>query len=110
MNSPQQLVDQLIKIFPEFSNDWDEGESYGYKGNYTYHCVFLEFTPVSHMIFSRATNDQITDFCKLINRIVEMGGDIENAVSTCFLEHASQVGVRKIIAPYLSTEAKEELR
>jgi hypothetical protein len=110
MDSPRQVVDQLIRIFPAFLNEWDEGESYGFKGKYNYHCVFQEFTPVSHMLFNKATTSQIKEFCELINSLIEIGGVCENAVSTCFLEHASQVGVSKIIAPYLSKEAKKELR
>jgi hypothetical protein len=109
MDSPRQLVDQLILIFPEFVKEWDKGESFGGVDDYNYHSVFLEFAQVSHRILSGATTNQIKEFCKIINRMVEMGGNLENAVSTCFLEHASQVGVSKIIAPFLSKEAKQEL-
>jgi len=80
------------------------------KGKYNYHSVFQEFAPVSHRMLNGSTTSQIKEFCKIINFMVETGGDLENAVSTCFLEHASQVGVRKIIALYLSKEAKQELR
>jgi hypothetical protein len=38
------------------------------------------------------------------------GAEKENAISTCLLEHASQVKVRNIIHPHLSAAAKEELR
>jgi hypothetical protein len=110
MNSPRQLVDQLTTIFPEFLKEWDEGESFGDRENYTYHAVLIEFASLSHRILKGATASQIKEFCQLVNRMVEMGGEIENAVSTCFLEHASQIEVRKIIKPYLSAEAKQELR
>jgi hypothetical protein len=110
MDSPQPLVDILILLFPEFIKEWDNGASFGHRENYTYHSVLQEFAPVSLKMLSNATTSQIKDFCNLLNRMVEIGGDHENAVSTCFLEHASQVGVRKIIAPYLSKEAKRELR
>jgi hypothetical protein len=110
MNTPRQLVDELIAIFPEFEKEWGEGESFGYTGDYNYHTVFLEFAPVSHAILNGVDSRQVEKFCELINRMVLMGGEQENAVSTCFLEHASQVGVRKIIEPYLSKEAKRELR
>jgi hypothetical protein len=42
--------------------------------------------------------------------MVAAGGEKENAISTCLLEHASQVKVRNIIRPHLSAAAKEELR
>jgi hypothetical protein len=46
----------------------------------------------------------------MINAMVEAGGERENAISTCLLEHASQVKLRAIIRPYLSEAAKRELR
>jgi hypothetical protein len=110
MNTPRELVDQLISIFPEFLEEWDEGESFGGIGVYNYHTVLIEFAPISYRMLNGGTPNQIKKFCDLINHMVEMGGDQENAVSTCFLEHASQIGVRKIIKPYLSKEAEQELR
>jgi hypothetical protein len=110
MNTPAQLVHSLIMIFPEFTKEWDKGESYGCDRDYNFHTVLLAFAPVSHAILSGAAPGQIKKFCELINLMVEIPGEIENAVATCFLEHASQVGVHKIIEPYLSKKAKQELR
>jgi len=110
MITPRHLVDQLIMIFPGFSEEWDAGESFGKSGDYNYHTVLQTFAPVSQKLLNGATPSQVREFCELINQMVALGGALENAVSTCFLEHASQVGVRKIIKPYLSKEAKHELR
>jgi len=110
INSPQDLVDQLIRLFPTFLQEWDEGESFGYHGDYEFHTVFLIFGPKSYEFLKKAAPNQIREFCILVNHLVEKGGDFENAVSTCFLEHASQLGVREIIEPFLSTEARREIR
>jgi hypothetical protein len=109
-NTPSQLLDHLIAIFPEFYSEWSKGESHRYSEQYSYHSVFQEFAPVSYRILNRATPNQIQEFCELINHMVDIGGELENAISTCFLEHASQIGVSKIIKPFLSKEAKKELR
>lgn len=108
--SPQDLVERLMSIFPGFRGTWDEGEAFGYDGDYTFHAVFLTFGPESQSLFKEATTDQVQEFAHLVNRMVENGGKQENAVSTCFLEHASQIGVRKLIEAYLSAEARRELR
>jgi hypothetical protein len=52
----------------------------------------------------------VAAFCTLINGCVSAGGDMENAVCTCLLEHASQVGIAKTIRPHLSEAAKAEMR
>ena len=111
IQTPVELVDELSNIFPQFADEWDGGEGYGYQHpSFSYHSVFLTFTPLSQAVLSAADLNQLRSFCHLVNYLVERGGDLENAVSTCFLEHASQVGVRKLIKPYLSAEAKAEWR
>lgn len=110
-NTPQIVAQRLIQILPDFEKEWDEGESYGYEsGDYSLHVIFMTFAPVAHQILSTATEDQIRKFCLLVNELVENGGNEENAISTGLLEHASQVGIKKIIKPYLSQKAIEETR
>src|SRR5262245_58786470 len=101
INSPKDLVQQLLRIFPGFAQEWDEGEGYGYeKGDYKLHTVFLTFGEVSSDLLKKSTPGQIREFCALINGLVAKGGDFENAVSTCFLEHASALGARQHIEPH----------
>lgn len=110
ISSPRELADELVRIFPPFSEHWDEGESLGYDGDHTLHTVFLTFAAKSHELLHNAEPKQLEEFCTIVNSFVERGGNFENAVSTCFLEHASQLGVRKIIKPLLSAEARREVR
>jgi hypothetical protein len=111
MTTPEQIVKLLISIFPEFEGEWDNGEGFGYEdNNFSAHSVFLTYGPISKKLLESANDKKIKKFCEFVNLLVKEGGDSENAVSTCFLEHASQLNVRNIIKPYLSKEAKNELR
>ena len=111
MTKSQEIVERIIEIFPDFEKEWDDGEGFGYeKGKFTSHSIFLTFGPVAKELLDKSNEKQIKKFCELINELVEEGGDSENAVSTCFLEHASQLGVRKQIKRYLTKETQNELR
>src|SRR5689334_6308944 len=110
ITTPRDLAEELIRIFPALTQEWDEGEGYGYReGDYKFHTVFLMLGGLIPELLEKATLDQNREFCSLVNQLVAKGGDFENAVSTCFLEHASSLGAREHIEPYLSEEAKREL-
>ncbi len=49
-------------------------------------------------------------FGAIVNAEIAAGSERNNAVSTCLLEHASQVSVKKLISPLLSAAARKELR
>lgn len=110
IQTPKDLVSALIGLFPGFQAEWDEGEGFGGSGQYNFHTVFMELVPFCSGYLAEASPKTIQSFCALINDLVAAGGEMENAVSTCLLEHASQVGVRKALKPYLSLAAKAELR
>jgi len=110
IQTPKDLVSALIDLFPGFREEWDEGEGYGGVGQYNFHTVFMELAPVCSGYLAEATPRTVEAFCALINALVAGGGDVENAVSTCLLEHASQVGIAKTIKAHLSQAAKAELR
>ena len=104
MDSPEKIKEKIITIFPEFKNEFEEDEEI------TFHCIFLTLSPISNVLFSSATQKQIKEFCSILNSGIQNGGEFEDAISTCFLEHASQINIRNIIKPHLSKEAKNELR
>ena len=43
-----------------------------------------------------------------LSSAVSVPSELENAVSTCFLEHTRQLKVNRLLAPYLSKLAKEK--
>jgi hypothetical protein len=102
--SPAGLAETLMAMFPEFAVEL-EGEEVT-----SYHQVIQRLTPVISDYLQGAPKRTLEHFCEVVNAMVAAGGDKENAISTCLLEHASQVKVRNIIRPYLSAAAKQELR
>ena len=111
ISSPENLIEQLLKLFPEFEKELEEDDfDCGYTPPITYHNVWFRFSPFAKSYLSNSNERVIKKFCDIVNYLVGEGGDKENGVSTCLLEHASQIGIRKIVKPYLSREAKDELR
>ncbi len=111
ITAPTDLVNRLLALFPAFSEEWDGGEGYGYEGDsFSYHSVILTFAPLSASYLNDAQPKVVKAFAELLNYAVKNGGALENAVSTCLLEHASQLGIRGTLSPYLVPKAREELR
>ena len=109
-DTPRALYEVLVGLFPSFAAEWEDDEWQDAIDPPSFHSVFLSFAPIASEVLGKSRNRELEQFCALVNELVERGGDTENAVSTCFLEHASQVGVRRLIQPYLSIAAKAELR
>jgi hypothetical protein len=104
IDSPALLAEQLVQLFPPFTAEL-EGEEIK-----NYHQVIQRLTPVITGYLKASPEQTIKKFCELVNAMADAGGEKENAISTCLLEHASQVQLRKIIRPHLGAAAKRELR
>jgi hypothetical protein len=117
MQRPQETLHQLCEIFPLFGEVWHEegappedGLVDGVYYEWTHHHVmraFLSYFSANHQSFAER---QLQQFGSWINSAVSTEDDLENAVSTCFLEHARQVSINRILAPYLSRQAKDKQR
>jgi len=103
INSPVELAKALGTMFPAFSSELEDEEVT------SYHQVIQRLAPVIAGYLQAAPN-QVRGFCELVNALVAAGAEKENAISTCLLEHASQVKVGNLIRPHLSEAAKLELR
>jgi hypothetical protein len=103
IDSASTLAEQLIGLFPQFAAEL-EGEEIE-----NYHQVIQRLAPVVATYLQASTEHTVKKFCELVNSMADAGGERENAISTCLLEHASQMQVRKIIRPYLGAAAKREL-
>src|SRR5262245_6146296 len=101
--SPTVLAETLKSMFPEFASELEDEEVT------SYHQVIQRLAPVITGYLQSAPA-RVERFCDLVNAMVAAGSEKANAISTCLLEHASQVKVRNIIRPHLSAAAKEELR
>jgi hypothetical protein len=104
IDSPVLLARRLVELFPSFAAEFEAEELK------SYHQVIQCLTPVITGYLQDAPERTTKQFCDLINEMAEAGGEKENAISTCLLEHASQIRIQKIIRPHLGAAAKRELR
>ena len=112
---PQETLRQLCAIFPAFEASWadeeappEDGLVEGVYYEWSHHAVlhnFLEYFAMNHESF---TANQLRALSEWVNRAVSVDDDMENAVTTCFLEHARQVGIDRVLRPFLSSKAKEK--
>lgn len=91
--TPDQLRSALIALFPAFEAEIDAGASDG--GDITFHSLMLEFTPFFGKNTRSFTEKQMRGLAELINVAIGSPGPLENAMSTCFLEHTRQIRVNR---------------
>ena len=114
---PQETLRQLCTIFPAFESSWaDEGSPAqdglvaGVHYEWSHHAVLSNFLEYFSMNCDSFTEKQFRAFSDWVNSAVSVDDDLENAVSTCFLEHTRQVGINRVLGPYLSVKAKRKSR
>lgn len=108
IDTPQELLKQLVKIFPDYEFEWD---AYGYgPTDFSYHSLLMDFTTYYGSKNSDFDERQVRACADLVNTAVDAGGNLENAFATCFLEHLGQVGAKKTLKKHLSNAAKDRLR
>jgi len=106
--APQEhLLQSIYRIFPDFEAEWAEHNSEPELRTYSLHSVYMAFLP--WVSVAAITHGQLNQLADLLSNEVAKGGDPENAVDTCFLEHAHQTGIAKRLGPFLSTQAKAML-
>lgn len=115
MQRPQDTLHQLGEMFPPFKDEWvkegapaEDGLVDGVYYQWTHHALlraFLHYFASNRDAFSERELRRLGDW---INHAVLTNDDLENAVSTCFLEHSRQVRINRVLAPYLSRRAKDK--
>jgi hypothetical protein len=68
----------------------------------SFHSVLIEFSTFFGSPGCTMSERQLRSFGDLVSTAIEAGGQLENAFATCFLEHAEQIGVWKVLRPFLS--------
>ena len=92
MPTPEQMLSELIKIFPDFEAEWDSDTNYFISdaGVFTHHGLFLEFTHYFFARFDAFSAEDIRVLCSYIEQYVQnehMADEVvDNAICTCFLE------------------------
>lgn len=101
----KQLWSVLVEIFPSFAADCEDEEI---QPDTTLHFVMRDFAPYFSSNLGAFSEFQIRNLARFINDAVAVDDNLENAVGTCFLEHLHQVRSYKILAPFLSRQAKDK--
>jgi hypothetical protein len=101
----------LSEIFPGFRDHWNDKDNPFVQddGSFGYHAVMLNFNDFLAGVESWS-NEQLKRFSEVLNAAVTRDDDLENAVSTCFLEHMHQMKMTKLLNPHLTAQAKRKSR
>jgi hypothetical protein len=102
---PLQLMALLHELFPQFGND-DEIQKVQ-SCEHSLHYVMSSFTYYFGDRRGELSERQFLALGHLLDEAVAVDDALENAVSTCFLEHLRQIDSYKLLAPYLSERTKE---
>jgi len=101
--SPEQTLQFLATLDPQFGVEWErEAEP----GEVTHHGLMQFFAQHFAHNHAKYSEKQLRRLGEWLSQSVASGGVIENAVSTCLLEHMRQLKINRVLAPYLSKEAK----
>ena len=107
-SSPEEVLRYLCAVFPSFQEWWKDGGPEPLDTELGFHRImaeFIQFFGTHHNSFSEK---QLQRFGNWVNDAVLIDGPLENAISTCFLEHMHQVKINQALAPYLSRAAKDK--
>ncbi|WP_408951889.1 hypothetical protein [Lysobacter sp. Hz 25] len=103
----EDLLASFFRIFPGFQDHWHLDREDEEWPSTSLHSVYLSFLP--YVSAANPSQKQLKHLAVLVDRAVSMGGDSENAVSTCFLEHLGQTGLLRALRPLLNPEARSRL-
>ncbi len=94
----------LVSVDPAFQAAWELDEP---EPEFTHHAVVQAYAVHlgrNHRSYSPKQLRKLGDW---LSEAVANGGEIENAVATCLLEHLRQLKLNRLLNPYLSKAAKE---
>ena len=101
----KKLWTLLTEIFPGFSVHCEVEEI---QPETTLHFVMIDFSTYFGINRDTFTESQLRKLAQFINDAVAVDDNLENAMSTCFLEHLRQTRSYKLLAPFLSRQAKDK--
>jgi len=110
--TPRELREQLVLIAPGFAEECTEEELLEEESFSpgTLHFVMQRFTEFFGGAQSSLSDRQLAALGAWISQAVENDHDLENAVSTCFLEHLHQIRGYRTLGPHLTALAKAKTR
>ena len=103
----RELESTLVGMFPTFAaeliSDADVPPEFGER---SLHSVFFDFAPYFTRNVGSFSEKQLERFGQFLHAALQTTGQLENAVSTCFLEHAHQLRVNKQVRAALRKAAR----
>lgn len=105
--SPVELILELQRVFPDFRVA-TEGHDEMYNP-ISLHTVMMDFAYWIGISLPTATQKQVEDLGGWLDSAVESGGNLENAVSTCLLEHAFRLNIEKRLRPHINAATKRAM-
>jgi len=105
---PMELLASLTGIFPQFGQEDVVEDVTDSPAGVGLPCVMHNFTQYFGADHQEFSERQLTSLGQLLDEAVMVDDQLENAVSTCMLEHLRQINGYKALSPYLSKTAKEK--
>ncbi len=105
---PMELLASLTGIFPQFGNQDIVVDVADSPVGIGLHCVMHHFTCYFGADLQKFSARQLTSLGQLLDEAVLVDDQLENAVSTCLLEHLRQISAYRALSPYLSKRAREK--
>lgn len=101
--TPSELRALLVQLFPAFDAATDGLEPMEPEEiPYTFHTVMFDFAPFFAKHQTGFSPRQLERFAQFLVRASASEGSLENAISTCFLEHTRQLKVNRALQPWLA--------
>jgi hypothetical protein len=111
--TPEELLNAILHIVPEFGSCWESPENYFRSGNgdFTLHGVFAELSNYVRDMFANLEETQRLALFALVEKCVltDPNSDtgVSNAACTCFLENlAGEGALSQAITLYLGPKSK----
>jgi hypothetical protein len=90
--SPQELLDRLVLLFPEFAACWDGPGNYFRDDDRTFtpHGAFAVFSHFFKERYEHLPKDRIAALADFLSEcMADPHSDLDNAAATCFLENVA---------------------
>jgi hypothetical protein len=105
--SPVDIRARLLALFPAYRTQRESSDNpYIAEDGFSHHGLMIDFTEILGRNVRNFSEQQIDALCRLIDAAVSRTGPLENAVSSCLLEHLQQTGAWKTLGHRLSNGAR----
>jgi hypothetical protein len=107
---PQELIDRLIAMFPDFHAYWDDPRNCfrNDDGAFTLHGAFAEFSRFIRERHALLKSDRVEALGIFVSDcMASTDQDLNNAAATCFIENIAGEDCDRELARHLSGDARK---